>query len=227
MKYETKVKQALETCLKSNFLKGAKREKALVMYSGGMDSVSLLWNILEHTEQEVHVHFIEIENCQGRHKAEAKAVADSLNYMRNNQRPFTFSCSGYSWIADNPGGRDMVLALFQAMRTATGLGKRFNAIYTGDYNLGRDEETQSQTMINTLSGRSHRPSWLTPFEHMTKTSVERSKGIYLSMPEELRQMYWSCRKPTQVNDKFVVCGECHACERQEIMMESLDKQLKV
>jgi tRNA(Ile)-lysidine synthase TilS/MesJ len=49
--YDTKVKQALDICLRKNYFKGDKNETAIVMYSGGMDSVSLLWNLLEHTDQ--------------------------------------------------------------------------------------------------------------------------------------------------------------------------------
>lgn len=222
MTYETSVKEAINQTLQKNYFRGTKNEKALVMYSGGMDSVSLLWNLLEHTEQEIFVHAISIQNSEGRFKAEAKAVQESINFMKKVQRPFSFSTSVYSWMAQYPGGRDMVLALFQSMRVASGLNENFNIVYTGDYNIGREEGCQAQSMINALSSRSRRPTWLTPFEEMTKISNERSKGIYLSMPEELKTMYWSCRKPKQVVNNFVICGKCHACQRQKIMKESLD-----
>jgi 7-cyano-7-deazaguanine synthase in queuosine biosynthesis len=146
--------------------------------------------------------------------------------MKKNQRPFEFSSSVYSWQSKYPGGKDMVLALFQAMRVASGLGKSFNIVYTGDYNIFRDEGAEAQGVLNALcTTRRVKPIWLAPFEHMTFTSVERSKGIYFSMPEELREMYWSCRKPTEVMNGFVVCGECHACERQKLMQESIQKDL--
>ena len=72
MTYETKVKQALDICLQKNYFKGNNNEKAIVMYSGGMDSVSLLWNLLEHTEQDIHVHSIHIDNSEGRCKPKQK-----------------------------------------------------------------------------------------------------------------------------------------------------------
>lgn len=222
MSYETKVKQALDICLNKNYFKGNKNETAIMMYSGGMDSVSLLWNLLEHTEQDIHVHSIHIDNSEGRVKAEAEAVKNTINYMKEHQRPFEFSSSVYSLKMKYPGGKDMTLALFQAMRAASGLGKAFNIVYTGDYNIGRDEGAEAQGVLNALSTtRRVKPIWLAPFEHMTYNSVERSKGIYLSMPEYLRNNYWSCRKPTELLSGFVVCGECHACERQEAMQKSL------
>jgi 7-cyano-7-deazaguanine synthase in queuosine biosynthesis len=220
--YETKVKQALDICLNKNYFKGSKNESAIVMYSGGMDSVSLLWNLLEHTEQEIHVHSIHIDNSEGRVKAEAEAVRETINYMKKHQRPFEFSSSVYSMKMKYPGGKDMTLALFQAMRAASGLGKSFNVVYTGDYNIGREEGAEAQGVLNALcTTRRAKPIWLAPFEHMTYNSVERSKGIYLSMPEDLREMYWSCRHPTELLSGFVVCGECHACERQEAMRKDL------
>lgn len=226
MSYDTKVKQALDICLRKNYFKGDKNETAIVMYSGGMDSVSLLWNLLEHTDQDLHVHSIHIDNSEGRCRAEAEAILKTINYMKKNQRPFEFSSSVYSWQSKYPGGKDMVLALFQAMRVASGLGKSFNIVYTGDYNIFRDEGAEAQGVLNALcTTRRVKPIWLAPFEHMTFTSVERSKGIYFSMPEELREMYWSCRKPTEVMNGFVVCGECHACERQKLMQESIQKDL--
>ena len=222
MSYETKVKQALDICLNKNYFKGNKNESAIVMYSGGMDSVSLLWNLLEHTEQDLHVHSIHIDNSEGRVKAEAEAVRETINYMKKHQRPFEFSSSVYSMKMKYPGGKDMTLALFQAMRASSGLGKSFNVVYTGDYNIGREEGAEAQGVLNALcTTRRAKPIWLAPFEHMTYNSVERSKGIYLSMPEELREMYWSCRHPTELLSGFVVCGECHACERQEAMRKSL------
>ena len=222
MSYETKVKQALDICLNKNYFKGNKNETAIMMYSGGMDSVSLLWNLLEHTEQDIHVHSIHIDNSEGRVKAEAEAVKNTINYMKEHQRPFEFSSSVYSLKMKYPGGKDMTLALFQAMRAASGLGKAFNIVYTGDYNIGRDEGAEAQGVLNALSTtRRVKPIWLAPFEHMTYNSVERSKGIYLSMPEYLRNNYWSCRKPTELLSGFVVCGECHACERQETMQKNL------
>ena len=222
MSYETKVKQALDICLNKNYFKGNKSESAIVMYSGGMDSVSLLWNLLEHTEQDIHVHSIHIDNSEGRVKAEAEAVRETINYMKKHQRPFEFSSSVYSMKMKNPGGKDMTLALFQAMRASSGLGKSFNIVYTGDYNIGREEGAEAQGVLNALcTTRRNKPVWLAPFEHMTYNSVERSKGIYLSMPEDLRKMYWSCRHPTELLSGFVVCGKCHACERQEAMQKDL------
>ena len=223
MSYKAKVKVALNNCFKHMRLKGTSDEKVLVMYSGGMDSVSLLWNLLENTEQEVYVHAIHLHNKEGRHKAEAQAILKIIEYMKKHQRNFNFTSSVYSFMAEGCGGRDMTLALFQASRVSSGLGKNFAAVYTGDYNISKEEAAEAYGVLSVLgTAKRFRPVWATPFDYLTKISVERSKAIYMSMPEPLREMYWSCRRPTEVADGFITCGECHACKRQAQMKESLN-----
>jgi 7-cyano-7-deazaguanine synthase in queuosine biosynthesis len=225
MNEEELIKKAFQDCFLHMKLKGSQDEKVLLMYSGGMDSVSLLWNLLKHTEQEVYVHSVCLHNSEGRHRAEATAVKNSIEYIQKNSRPFEFSSSVYSWVAKYCGGRDMALALFQAMRVSNGLGKSFSAVYTGDYNVRKEEGAEAYGILNAMTaGKRLRPVWATPFDYLTKKSVDRSKAIYLTMPEELRTMYWSCRKPSEVGDKFVECGTCHACDRQKTMREKLKCQ---
>lgn len=221
-KYKNKLKDAINICFKNQAIQGSKIEKGLVMYSGGMDSVSLLWNLLEHTDQQIHVHAIHLHNREGRHNAEAKAIFDTIEYMRENQRPFEFSSSTYSFMAQYPGGKDMSLALFQAGRVMAGTGSFFNYIYTGDYNMTKEETAEAYGVFNALMiNRRTKPVWATPIDHMSKVSLERSLGVYLSMPEELRNLYWSCRRPIEGPAGILKCGSCHACERQDVMKKHL------
>jgi tRNA(Ile)-lysidine synthase TilS/MesJ len=72
--YELKVKQGIDVAFEYHGFKGSKNEKTLMLYSGGMDSVSLAWNLLEHTEQDVHIHAIHLHNRENRINAEAIAI---------------------------------------------------------------------------------------------------------------------------------------------------------
>jgi 7-cyano-7-deazaguanine synthase in queuosine biosynthesis len=221
--YELKVKQGIDTAFEYHAFKGASHEKALVLYSGGMDSVSLAWNLLEHTEQDVHIHAIHLHNRENRINAEAEAIKNTIEFMQQNQREFTFSSSTYSWLTDYAGGKDMTLALFQASRVMSGTGQLFNVVYTGDYNMTKEETAEAYGVFNAACiNRRMKPIWATPLDYMTKISVDRSLGVYLSMPEELRELYWSCRKPTYSPAGPIKCGNCHACDRQHAMFEKLD-----
>ena len=221
--YALKVKQGIDVAFEYHGFKGSKHEKALVLYSGGMDSVSLAWNLLEHTEQDIHIHAIHLHNRENRINAEAAAIQNSVEYMQKKQRPFTFSSSTYSWLAEYAGGKDMTLALFQAARVMAGTGQSFNVVYTGDYNMTKEETAEAYGVFNAACiNRRIKPIWATPLDYMTKISVDRSLGVYLSMPEELREAYWSCRRPSQSPAGFLKCGKCHACERQHAMFEKLN-----
>jgi len=72
--YKLKVKESLDTAAKYHRLLTKRKEKVIVMYSGGMDSVSLAWSLLEHTQHNVHIHSIHLDNSEGRFKAEANAI---------------------------------------------------------------------------------------------------------------------------------------------------------
>ena len=180
--------------------------------------------LIEHTKQNVHIHAIHLDNSEKRCKAEAKAIYESINWLKSNQRPFEFSSSFYGWTEQYPGGRDMALAMFQAGRVINGIPKHFTAVYTGDYNTGKEETAEAYGILNaTGTGRFFNPVWATPFDFMTQVSLQRSLGIYHSMAEPLRDMYWSCRKPKETPEGFLTCGVCHACTRQYAMKKEIDK----
>lgn len=222
--YALMAKEALSTCFKYHKFQNNNNENVLLMFSGGMDSVSLAWNLLQHTKQNVHIHAIHLDNSEKRCKAEAKAIYESINWLKSNQRPFEFSSSFYGWTEQYPGGRDMALAMFQAGRVINGIPKHFTAVYTGDYNTGKEETAEAYGILNaTGTGRLFNPVWATPFDFMTQVSLQRSLGIYHSMAEPLRDMYWSCRKPKETPEGFLTCGICHACTRQYAMKKEIDK----
>lgn len=223
--YSLKMKQGIDICLRYHRFKNNNNEHVLLMLSGGMDSVSLAWNLLEHTNQTVHIHSIHLDNSEGRCKAEGQAIHNSINWLKENQRPFEFSSSFYSWKHKYPGGRDMALALFQAARVMGGVATPFTAVYTGDYNMGKEESAEAYGVLNALStGKKYKTVWATPIDYMSKTPIERSLGVYLGMPEQLRNMYWSCRTPKETPSGFLTCGVCHACVRQHDIHKAIKEK---
>lgn len=223
-KYKLKTKEAIDTALKYHRLLRRKKEKVIVMYSGGMDSVSLAWSLLEHTEHEVHIHSVHLDNSEGRYKAEANAIQSSITWLRGNQRPFEFSSCIYSYKAKYPGGRDMSLALFQAGRVISTMAEPVAAVFTGDYNMSKEESAEAYSILSALfMNKPTKPVWAAPFDYMSKTPLERSLGVYFAMPEELRKLYWSCRKPKETPVGFIMCGECHACNRQSAMQKEIKR----
>ena len=222
--YKLKTKEAIDTAQKYHRLLTRRKEKVVVMYSGGMDSVSLAWSLLEHTQHDVHIHSIHLDNSEGRFKAEAQAIHQSINWLKDNQREFEFSSCLYSYKAKYPGGRDMSLALFQAGRVISTMTDPVCAVFTGDYNMSKEESAEAYGVLSALFMNKHnKPVWAAPFDYMSKVPLERSLGVYYAMPAELRKMYWSCRRPKETPEGFLSCGECHACNRQHMMKQHIRK----
>ena len=223
-KYKLKTKEAIDTAQKYHRLLTKKKDKVVIMYSGGMDSVSLAWSLLEHTQHNVHIHSIHLDNSEGRFKAEAQAIYQSINWLKDHQREFEFSSCLYSYKAKYPGGRDMALALFQAGRVISTMTDPVCAIFTGDYNMSKEESAEAYGVLSALFMNKHnKPVWAAPFDYMSKVPLERSLGVYYAMPAELRKMYWSCRRPNETPEGFLACGECHACKRQYMMKQHIRK----
>ena len=223
-KYKLKTKEAIDTAQKYHRLLTKKKDKVVIMYSGGMDSVSLAWSLLEHTQHNVHIHSIHLDNSEGRFKAEAQAIYQSINWLKDHQREFEFSSCLYSYKAKYPGGRDMALALFQAGRVISTMTDPVCAVFTGDYNMSKEESAEAYGVLSALFMNKHnKPVWAAPFDYMSKVPLERSLGVYYAMPEELRKMYWSCRRPNETPEGFLACGECHACKRQYMMKQHIRK----
>ena len=223
-KYKLKTKEAIDTAQKYHRLLTKRKEKVVIMYSGGMDSVSLAWSLLEHTQHNVHIHSIHLDNSEGRFKAEAQAIYQSINWLKDHQREFEFSSCLYSYKAKYPGGRDMALALFQAGRVISTMTDPVCAVFTGDYNMSKEESAEAYGVLSALFMNKHnKPVWAAPFDYMSKVPLERSLGVYYAMPEELRKMYWSCRRPNETPEGFLACGECHACKRQYMMKQHIRK----
>jgi hypothetical protein len=60
----------------------------LVMFSGGLDSLGMTYLMLKAaTDNELHIHHINIENVEGRTRAEAEAVKLAIEYFRANDYP--------------------------------------------------------------------------------------------------------------------------------------------
>ena len=223
-KYKLKTKEAIDTAQKYHRLLTKRKDKVVIMYSGGMDSVSLAWSLLEHTHHNVHIHSIHLDNSEGRFKAEAQAIYQSINWLKDHQREFEFSSCLYSYKAKYPGGRDMALALFQAGRVISTMTDPVCAVFTGDYNMSKEESAEAYAVMSALFMNKHnKPVWAAPFDYMSKVPLERSLGVYYAMPEQLRKMYWSCRRPNETPEGFLACGKCHACKRQYMMKQHIRK----
>jgi 7-cyano-7-deazaguanine synthase in queuosine biosynthesis len=201
------VAAALHKALDRAFPRPATRRRTgLVMLSGGLDSVALLVNLLQETDQQLYAHHIELQNFENRRRAENEALEQVLAYCRRHYRPFSYSTSRVEFPLGRGGGFDLSLVLFTAARVHTALGCVVDAVYTGHLSPTRDEIVEGSAVLNACYiSKSFKPRWLWPLAHLKKVDV------YRALPRELAAMTWSCRRPVAAGGTYRPCGRCHTC----------------
>jgi 7-cyano-7-deazaguanine synthase in queuosine biosynthesis len=189
----------------------------LVMYSGGLDSVGMLYKLLtdpEYTEYTIHVHHIHIENLENRTQAEKAAVQDTLKELHSHGLRFGYSENHIESPAFNRGNGNAVImhdwdiVRFHAgwiacvnpeiKHIAIGREKSNVEIYDDVEKLEKSDQlvkyfTDSATMIY-------------PMAHMDK------REIYASLPDWLTDKFWSCRHPVYHAGVTKPCGVCATCQ---------------
>ena len=193
-----------------------KKNRTLVMFSGGLDSTAALWYVLQRPEKygEIHVHHIHIQNDENRWRAEAVAVEAILAYMRKHA-PVAFTTSESTIRTPRFGNKFMFDAeifnyLSGYMTSRDPLITKVIIGVTGtDYAIGFDEVAKrGKAMHNAFHfDEEDNATRLKEFPLKDLTKDE----VYKSLPPELALLTWSCRTPRYVDGKPVECGKCKTC----------------
>ena len=209
------------------------KDTILCMFSGGLDSVGVLYRLLsseEYSDYNVHVHHMHLLNIEDRTEAEATAVDSVLQVMQKNLGKvvrytenlieYRFLKSQFIW--------DMDLAAFIAANIVreyqdikkVAMGRTKTDIEDGSQNFF-DRMERAQTIYeNTLSLEENFtiPERIFPVIDLTKAE------IFSMLPDEIRECAWSCRKPIYYDDaQPQKCEECHTCKDLERMESELEE----
>lgn len=194
----------------------------LLMFSGGLDSTGALWQLLQNPEHKLHIHHLYLLNKQRRAEAEQRSVQNILAYVSKFYK-FKYSESYheypvYSYIETinieteevkvsqnfipdsdiyNFIAGTICLSLPTLKKVA--IGRTLS-----DSGSGIDERTiRANKLLELFAPNVHK---IYPVGHLTKTE------IYNILPEEIRNMTWSCRNPITVDENtFKECGKCRTC----------------
>jgi 7-cyano-7-deazaguanine synthase in queuosine biosynthesis len=181
----------------------------LAMYSGGLDSLGMTYKLLtdpEYRDYRLHIHHIHNRNVENRAQAEKIAVDMALKELK--RLGFTFDYSE-SEIGTQPYGNKFLfdsdtLNFFAGyicsanpniIRVALGM-------QANDYNLALEDRRKRADKILaafTDVGKIY------PVMSMTK------REIYDSLPESLRNIFWSCRRPIYNEKNIAPCLKCDTC----------------
>jgi 7-cyano-7-deazaguanine synthase in queuosine biosynthesis len=183
----------------------------LAMYSGGLDSLGMIYKLLtdpEYKDYGLHIHHIHNRNVENRDQAEAIVVPLVLKELKKLGFSFDYS---ESEIRTQPYGNKFLYDTDSI---------NFFAGYICSVNpnikkvaMGMQANDANQSLEDR---RKRADAILAAFTDVGKIYpvLEMSKReIYDSLPEGLRNMFWSCRRPTYTEKNVVPCGRCDTCRK--------------
>ena len=186
----------------------------LVMFSGGLDSTAMLVKLLSHSEEELRVHHIRIANREARAEAEQAAVERIVAWCASRYRPFRYSESALDFRELEAIPIDYLCIAFVACQVAIdtpGCNRIALAALARDTDIEKRCARQRRvfdTLYECYRARKlgePQVEWLYPVYHASKAELAAS------LPRELLEMTWSCRRPVRDGDGWRACGACKAC----------------
>jgi len=202
----------------------------LCMFSGGLDSVGVLHQLLtapEYAGFDIHVHHMHLLNREERAEAEGHAVTALYKAFREETgRHFTTTANVMEYrFMERDFIFDMDLAAFMSaniVRTMPGItkvamGRTKTDITDAKANFHQRMERARRLFEELLSlEKGPLPERIFPVLPFTKAE------IFEMLPESIRKHAWSCRTPIYFDDEPPgPCGKCHTCEDLKAMREAL------
>ena len=195
--------------------------KILVMWSGGLDSTGVVYKILtdpEYKDHKIHIHSMGLGNIENRAGAEYEATMKIRKWLTKNCREFEFTRSQHDYkFMGNNFIWDMDICAFMSAQITKctfdkyeyiAMGRTKTDLETAHANF-HERMRRAQAVVDAIYLIDHkkRPEYIFPVVDLTK------KEIYDMLPEEIRDLTWSCRYPQRdEKSNYLVCGECPTCE---------------
>jgi 7-cyano-7-deazaguanine synthase in queuosine biosynthesis len=191
----------------------------LVMFSGGLDSTAALYKLLTGSADDLHVHHVHLVNRDGRARAERDAVQAVVAWCRANCRPFSFSESALDFDALQAIPIDYLSVAFAACQVAIDVpdcDRIAVGILAADLDEVKRKVSERQRRVFDAMYACYRErklgvadlQWIYPVYELSKAQV------VASLPEGLRAVAWSCRRPVATADGYRICGECKPCRKR-------------
>ena len=181
----------------------------LAMYSGGLDSLGMIYKLLtdpEYRDYKLHIHHVHNQNVENRHKAEAVAVKVALTELERLGFKFQYS---ESQIGSQPYNG-------QFMFDSDSIN--FFAGYICSANpdivkvaLGMNANDANQSLQERRVRANKILSAFTSAEKIYPVMDMSKREIYDMLPPGLRDLFWSCRVPQYSENTITSCGRCNTC----------------
>ena len=185
------------------------QQTILAMYSGGLDSLGMIYKLLtepEYKGYKLHIHHIHNRNVENRDRAEGIVVPLVLKELERLGYSFVYS---ESEIGTQPFGRNFLydtdsINFFAGYICSANpnIVKVAMGMQANDNNHAlelRRKRADAILSAFTEVGKIY------PVLNMTK------REIYDSLPDTLKNMFWSCRRPVYTEKNIAPCGRCDTC----------------
>ena len=183
----------------------------LAMYSGGLDSLGMIYKLLtdpEYKDYVLHIHHVHNRNVEHRDHAEAIVVERVLKELEQLGFSFVYS---ESEIASQPYNRKFMydtdsINFFAGYICSVNprIKKVAMGMQANDHNHSLEERRIRANAILAA---------FTPVEKIYPVLDITKREIYDSLPESLRDMFWSCRRPVYSEKNIAPCGKCDTCAK--------------
>ena len=183
----------------------------LAMYSGGLDSLGMIYKLLtdpEYKDYVLHIHHIHNRNVEHRDRAEGIVVPLVLKELEQLGFSFVYS---ESEIASQPYNEQFMydtdsINFFAGYICSVNprIKKVAMGMQANDANHSLEERRIRANKIFTAFTDAEK---IFPVLEMSK------REIYDSLPESLRDMFWSCRRPVYSEKNIAPCGKCDTCAK--------------
>ena len=179
------------------------------MYSGGLDSLGMVYKLLtdpEYKDYSVHIHHVHNRNVENRHRAEAITVEMVLKELERLEFSFIYS---ESEIASQPYNKNFMydsdtmnyFAGYICSANPT-IKKVAMGMQANDHNQALEERRKRADKILRA---------FTDVEKIYPVLNATKREIYDSLPESLKDMFWSCRHPVYTEKNIAPCLKCDTC----------------
>jgi len=183
----------------------------LAMYSGGLDSLGMVYKLLtdpEYKDYALHIHHVHNRNVENRDRAEGIVIPLVLKELKRLSFNFEYSESQIASQAYN--GQFMydsdTINFFagyvcsanpQIKKVAMGMQANDGNHALEDRRLRADKILAAFTDVTKIY----------PVLDMTKREIQDS------LPATLKKMFWSCRHPVYTEKSIQPCGKCDTCHK--------------
>ena len=181
----------------------------LAMYSGGLDSLGMVYMLLtkdEYKDYDIHIHHVHNKNVENRWRAEAVTVEMATKELKRLGFNFAYS---ESEIGTQPFGNHF---LFDTD------SMNFFAGYVASVNpdikkiaMGMQANDANQSLEERRKRADKILAAFTPVEKIYPVLDMTKREIYDSLPDTLKNMFWSCRRPIYKEKSIAPCQKCDTC----------------